>query len=106
VVAPRVAEVQAAPAEQLGPGLLGQLADALAIVDDQPEVAGAIRRLRAPGGEHEELVAHVEEGHVPSAATQLELEDAPVEVEPLLEVVDLEDDVVDADEARLVCHGT
>ena len=39
------------------------------------------------------------------AAAQLELEDAPVELERLLDVVDLEDDVVDADQPRLVRHG-
>src|SRR4029079_10801125 len=69
-------------------------------VDDEPQGAVRVGRLRPPCGEREELVAHVHEGHAPGAATELEVEDAPVELERLLDVADLEGDVVQADEAR------
>jgi hypothetical protein len=67
-------------------------------------VAILVGRLAATAGEHQELVAHVEERHPPRAAAQLELEDPPVEVECLVDVVDLQDDVVDAHQAGFVGH--
>ena len=59
-----------------------------------------VGRLRPPLGERDELVAHVHEGHAAGAAAELEVEDAPVELERLLDVADLEGDVVQADEPR------
>jgi hypothetical protein len=67
-------------------------------------VAVRVGRLRPPLRERDELVAHVHEGHAAGAAAELEVEDAPVEGERLLDVADLEGDVVDADEARPVRH--
>ncbi len=104
-VAPGIAEVEAAAAEQLDACLLGQLADALPVVDDEPEVARRVGRLRAALVEHEELVAQVEEDHRAGAAAQLELEQAGVERERCLDVVDFQDDVVDTDHPRLVAHA-
>src|SRR5580700_8861737 len=52
------------------------------------------------GGERDELVPHVDERHSRAcAAAKLELEEAPVPGERVVDVVDLERDVVDADEA-------
>ena len=51
--------------------------------------------------ERDELVAHVDERHLAAdPAAQIELEEAPVPGEGLLEVADLERDVVDPDEPR------
>ena len=61
-------------------------------------MAVRVGRLRPPLRERDELVAHVHEGHAAGAAAELELEDAPVELERLLDVADLEGDVVQADE--------
>ena len=66
-------------------------------------MALAVRRRVAPAlREHQELVAHVDEGHAGHTAAQLEVEDAPVEAERLVEVRDLEHEVVDPHESR---HG-
>jgi hypothetical protein len=57
--------------------------------------------LRPPSRERDELVAHVDERHPPtSASAQLEVEHAPVPRERLLDVVDLEGYVVDAEQTR------
>ena len=53
-------------------------------------------------GQHQELVAHVDEGHARYAAAQLELEQAAVELERRVEVAHLEHDVVDPHQSR---HG-
>ena len=60
VVAPRVGEAQVAV--RLDPGLQQRVADRVAVVDHEPEVAVVVRPAAALG-EREELVAHVEEGH-------------------------------------------
>ena len=58
--------------------------------------------LRSSFGQVEELVAHLQEGHVRKVGLtlDLELEDPPVPLERLLEVAHLERDVVDPDEPR------
>jgi hypothetical protein len=74
--------------------------DGLDVVDDQPEVALAVRLLRAALGEREKLVAGVDERHPSRPAAQLEAEQTAVEIERGVHVADLEGDVVEADEAR------
>jgi hypothetical protein len=58
-------------------------------------VAVAIRHGIVPLGERQELVAHVEEGHARHPAAQVELEDARVELERLLDIAHRDGDVVD-----------
>jgi catechol 2,3-dioxygenase-like lactoylglutathione lyase family enzyme len=62
-------------------------------------VAGAVGRLCSTFGERDELVAHVDEGHAPGTAAQLEIEDPAVKLERFVDTPDLERDVVDSDEA-------
>jgi heme exporter protein A len=100
VVAPGVAKVEAPATEDLGAGLLEAGAHLVAVVHHEAEVALGVGRLRATFGQDQELVAHVDERHPPDPAAQLELEDAAVEGERFVEVVHLEHDVVDADQAR------
>ena len=71
----------------------------VAVVDDEAEVARRVRPLRAALREREELVAHVDERHPRDPSAQLQLEQAPVEVERLVDRADLERDVVDPDGA-------
>jgi hypothetical protein len=78
-----------------------RVADRLLVVDDEPEVTGSIGLLRGRRGEREELIAHVDERHPTAvAAAELELEEAVVPVEGLLDVADLERDVIDANETH------
>ena len=95
VVAPRVEERVAA--EDLHPCLAGRGEHRVAVVDDEPEVACGVRALRPALGEGDELVAHVDERHPGAAAAQLEVEEATVERERLVDRGDLECDVVDPD---------
>ena len=67
----------------------------------QPEVPGLIGGLRPPRGERDELIAHIDERHPTScAAAELEVEQASVPRQRLLDVVDLESYVVDAEQTR------
>lgn len=100
-VAPRVAEVEPAPAQDLHAGLLEGAARRLLVVHHEAEVAMVVGRLRAAFAERDELVAHVQEGHARGAPAQLEVEDSSVEGKRLPEVTDLERHVVHADESRL-----
>jgi hypothetical protein len=69
-------------------------------------VALVVRPLAAPLGHGEELVAHVEERHPAHAAAQLELEQAPVQIERRVEVADLQRHVVDPDQGAPWPNGT
>jgi nitroreductase len=103
-VAPGVAEV-VSTAEELDSRLSQRLERGLSVLDDEPEVPLVVGRLRAALGEREELVAHVEKGHVPVAFGHLEVEEAAVELDRLVEVAHLERDVVDAHEPGSRGHG-
>src|SRR5581483_9408404 len=100
VVAPRIVEVERAARADAHAGFGERLARSFLVVDYQAEVPGLIRRLGAPGGQRDELVAHVDERHTAAvAAPQLELEEAPVPGQGVVDVPDLQGDVVDADQA-------
>ena len=71
------------------------------VVDDEAEVPVVVGSLRAAFGQREELVAHADERHPRDARLHLDVEDAPVELERLVEVADLEGDMVDSDQPRL-----
>ena len=63
-----------------------------------------VRRLRASARQRQELVAHVDERHLPAAAPQRQrTEDRLPEVKRLVDVVHLERDVVHAHEPRHAC---
>ena len=73
------------------------------VLDDEPEMAAPIRRLRPPLLERHELVAEVDERHRRAPAAELERPEQPLpEVQRLVEVPDLQRHVVDPDGAR---HG-
>ena len=67
-------------------------------------MARAVGRLGAAFHQRDELVADLDERGAVHPAAQRDLEDLLVERERLVDVVDLERDVVDPDEARLR-HG-
>jgi len=58
-----------------------------------------VRALPPAGGDRDELVAQVDEGHPRYAAAQLEREQPSVEGKRLVDVADLERDVVDPHES-------
>jgi hypothetical protein len=68
-------------------------------------VALCVGRLGAALGEREELVAQVDEGHPRHPSAQLDLEDAAIERERLVEVAHVECDVVDADRPGAFAHA-
>ena len=70
-----------------------------AVVDDEPEVALAVGLPHGALGEREELVAQVDERHSAHPAAELQLEEAPVERQRLVERADLDGDVIDPDRA-------
>jgi catechol 2,3-dioxygenase-like lactoylglutathione lyase family enzyme len=100
VVAPRIDEVEAAAGQDLGAGVLERTPRRLLVVDDEPEVAVPVGRLRPSLRQGDELVTDVDERHAPPAAAELQLEDAAVEVERLVDAADLERDVVDSEQTR------
>ena len=103
MVAPGVAEVEPAAGLELDAGVYECLAGRLLVIDDEAEVPRLIGRLGSSGRQRDELVADVDEGHAPCAAAKLEVKDPAVELEGVLDALDLERDVVDADEPR---HGS
>ena len=103
-VAPGVGEVESAAGQDPGARSLQRHPRRLLVVDDEAEVPGIVRRLRAPLRERQELVAHVEERHPGDPPAELELEDRAVEAQRLVEVADLERHVVDPEQSRTLAH--
>ena len=104
MVAPRIEEVQAATRKDAGAGLLQRAPGGVEVVDDEADVPVRVGLLGAAGRERDELVAHVDEGHAPSAAAQREIEDPSVELERLVDVGDLHRYVVHTDQSGALRH--
>jgi len=104
MVAPKIEEVEPAPREDAGAGLFQRVPGGVEIVDDEPDVPVRVGLLRAAGRQRDELVAHVDKGHAPSAAAQREVEDPSVEVERLVDVPDLHGYVVHTDQSSALRH--
>src|SRR5262249_7053909 len=100
-VAPWVAEVEERALEQGNPGSPEGGARRLLIVDHEAEMAAIVRRLFAPFLKGDELVAQIAESHRVTLAAQLNLEEAAIEHQRLLDVSHLQRDVVEAHDARL-----
>ena len=62
-------------------------------------MAAVVATLLAPFRQGEELVAHVDERHPRHDSAQVQLEEAPVEGQRLLDAPHFQRDVVDADQA-------
>ena len=107
VVAPGVEEVEAprARVHDRQPLALDGRPYRVDVVDHEPEMALVVPRLPAALHESDELVAHVDERRAGRAATQLEIEEAPVQRERGIEIADLERHVVYADQLRPRLHG-
>ena len=106
-VAPGVEEIEERPLDHARAGRLRQLDDRRAVVDDKADMARSTPLDRVIGHQRhvDELVAHVDEGVALALAAQGEVEDPPVPVERLVDVADLDRDMVDADEPRLLSFG-
>src|SRR5262245_61033520 len=98
-VAVGIEEVEPPARENLRSRRRQRLPHRLLVVDDEPKVAVRVRRSGAAAHERQELIAEVDEGGAGGAAAEAELEQAAVELEGAVEVLDLEGDVVDADRA-------
>ena len=107
VVAPGVEEVEAprARVHDRQPLALDGRPYRVDVVDHEPEMALVVPRLPAALHESDELVAHVDERCAGRTATQLEIEEAPVQRERGIEIADLERHVVYADQLRPRLHG-
>src|SRR5919107_6321697 len=105
VVAPRVEEVEAPARKYLNPHLPQGATDDPPVVDHHPDMPVIVWGAALAFRERDELVPRVYKSHPRSAAPQLYLEEAPVELQRLLDVPDLESDVVEPDEPRPACHG-
>ena len=102
VVAPGIQEVEGAASLDVNVGVPKRRADPLLVIDDEAEVPASVVGLRSASRKRDELIPHVNEGHrCADPAAQLELEEASVPGERLVDLTDLKRDVIDPDEA---CH--
>jgi uncharacterized cupin superfamily protein len=104
MVPPGIEEIEAAAGEDADAGLIERAPSGFEIVDDEAEMPMRVGLLGAAGGECDELVAHVDEGHAPPASAQSEVEDPSVEVERLVDVAHLESDMVHTDQSSALRH--
>src|SRR3546814_1076531 len=96
-VAPGIEESEETPGQRLDSGLRQRLAHRLLVVDHQAEVAVVVGRLAAALLQREELVAEIDEGGGLAPAAQLEIEQAAIEGQRLVDIADLEGDMVETD---------
>jgi len=96
LVAPRIAEAQPAARRDVDAGPRERRADALFVIDDEPEVTPVVGTLPAPGAQREELVAEIDLRHRRPLSAQLEVQEAPVQLQRRVDVADLQREVVDA----------
>ena len=75
------------------------------VVDDEAEMTAIVRGLPSSRLERQELIAQVDEGRTLAPTSQLEVEQAAVERERLVDVSDLECDMVQTHRAGLVSSG-
>ncbi len=68
-------------------------------------MARAVRFLRPAEAQLNELIAHVDKGVMLILSTQGELEDFPVKIQRLIEIVDFQHDVIDAERPSLSFSG-
>src|SRR5918997_525698 len=104
-VAPRVDKVQSLPGEYLHVQPPQRPPDRLPVVHDDADVAVRVRRLRPLPDDGDKLVPGVDKRHLRPAPAQLEVEDAPVELERRVDVVDLDGHVVEPDQPGAWLHG-
>src|SRR5215212_5015648 len=104
-VAPRVEEVEAPAGQDLHVHLSKRSPHRPPVVHHHPDMAMLVRPLAAPLGEGDELVSGVDERHAAPAPAQLHLEEAPVKLEGLLDVADLDGDVVEPYEPGVRSHA-
>src|SRR5205823_7405391 len=87
-----------------GAGGFGPRLHARAVIDDKADMAALDPALLVVGHPRQidELVAHVDEGAALVLAAQVEIEDPAVPGQRLVDVADLDRDMVDADQPRLL----
>ena len=106
-VAPGIKEIEEATGQRLDVRRRERAANRVLVVDHEAKMAAVVGRLRAALLQGEELIAQIDEGRGLALAAQLEIEQAAVEGERLLDIADLESDMVETDGARFPCfrHG-
>src|SRR5262249_39115122 len=107
-VAPRVKEIEEAAGQRLDPGRRERAANRVLVVDHEAEMAAVVGRLLTALLQRQKLVAQIDKGRGLALAAQLEIEQAAVEDQRLLDIADLESDMVETDGARCSCfrHGS
>src|SRR5262249_37736001 len=106
-VAPGVAEIEEAAGQRLDARRRQRAAHRVLVVDHETEMTAVVGGLGAPLLQSQELIAQIDEGRGLALAAQLELEQAAVKGQRLLDVTDLEGDMVETDGARFswLRHG-
>src|SRR5262245_9500350 len=106
-VAPGVAEIEEAAGQRLDPRRRQRAAHRVLVVDHESKMTAVVGGLGAALLQRQELIAQIDEGRGLALAAQLELEQAAVKGQRLLDVADLEGDMVETDGARFswLRHG-
>src|SRR6266540_1135598 len=107
-VAPGVEEIEKRTGQRLDARGRERAAHGVFVVDHEAEMTAVVGRLGAALLQRKELVAQIDERRGLALAAQLELEQAAVEGQRLLDIADLERDMVETQGARFSClrHGS
>src|ERR1700730_3836386 len=97
-VSPGISELHPSPWQDFGAGFLHLLSHLLLVVYHEATMALFVWRLSPTFGESNELIAHVDEGHLRAPPPKREFEQAAIERKRLFDVPDLQGHVVHADE--------
>src|SRR3984893_896595 len=97
-VSPGISELHPSPWQDFGAGFLQLLSHLLLVVYHEATMALFVWRLSPTFGEGNELIAHVDEGHLRAPPPKREFEQAAIERKRRFDVPDLKGHVVHADE--------
>src|SRR5262245_66302323 len=102
-VAPRVAEIEKLTGQWFDARLRQRAADRILVIDHESEMPAVVGSLLAALLQRDELVAEIDERHGLATAAKLEVEQAAIERQRLIDIPDLESDMIETDRARFLC---
>ena len=101
-IAPRVEKIEKLTGQRLHSGIRERLADRIPVIDHESKMTAVVGGLGAALLEREELIAQIDESRGLAPTANLEVEQAAVKCERLLDIADLEGDMVETDGARFL----
>jgi hypothetical protein len=104
-VTPRVEEIKKRTGQWVHARLRQRLADGVLVIHDESKMTAVVSGLGATLLQREELIAQIDKGRGLAPTAKVEVEEATVERQRLIDITDLKSDMVETDSARFLFLG-